>query len=113
MEREWNVALGEGHLKDAGHTCAPMFEASPQATGAACLTKRGWFLTGVGLVPIVWAMLRVTSAAYSTGPNRDFAERRSCGMTKPRVHEVSPIALVGGALRSAGARRWRLAEPEA
>ncbi len=93
-----------------------MTEPSPQAAEAAHLTKRGWILIGVGLVVLVWAVLRVTSAAYGTQPRHDFAQRRSYDMIKPVVHEVFPMALVQGlaglALMIAGGRQ-RASEPEA
>jgi len=101
-------------LKDAGYTCAAMSEPSANTVLAARLTKRGWVLTGIGLVVIVWAVLRVTSAAYGTSPKTNFAERQSYDMIKPRVHEAFPMAFVQGlagvALMIAGARQRRLAE---
>ena len=56
----------------------------------------GWVLTALGLVVILWAVLRVTSAAYGTSPRHKFAERRSYDQIKVALHAVFPGAFAQG-----------------
>ena len=58
----------------------------------------GWALSAIGLAVILWAVLRVTSAAYGTSVRHEVAERRSYDQIKVDVHAVFPWALAQGLL---------------
>ncbi len=59
-------------------------------------TRWSWWLTGLGGVVVLVAVLRVANAGYGTSPKREFAQRRSYDMVKRDVHKVLPGAIIQG-----------------
>ena len=71
-------------------------ESDARAASVARRTRWSWWLTALGAVVVLSAVLRVANAGYGTRPKRVFAERRSYDMVKRDVHAVLPGAIVRG-----------------